>query len=177
MKKIFLLISLFASVAASAQNATPSVTSMTFFPFQVCRVHSSDSVQVQFILLSGNTVATISVTQTGGPTAKFTVPQPTWSGNNAAVAFWLQGLAPGAYTFTATGKDVAGNTTMVTQNLIVVADPVCPAPRTVTSITLPLPVQTLTILGQTVTIPAQTITIPASALPAGSIKFNDGSVQ
>lgn len=169
MKKLFLLSALFVSLIATAQNTSPSLTSMTFFPLLSARVHSSDSAQIAFILLSGNTVTSITVTQTAGPSVKFTVPTPTWSGYNASVAFWLQGLAPGSYTFTAVGKDVAGNATTVTQNLTVVADPVCPAcptcpaPRTVTSVTFPF-------LGQS-------ITIPASALPAGSIKYSDGSTQ
>lgn len=183
MKKLLLLAALFCSLGAMAQNTTPSATSMTFFPFQACRVHSSDSVQILFLLQSGNTVASITVTQTAGTSIKFTAPSPVWSGNNASVAFWLQGLAPGNYTFTAVGKDVAGNSTTVSQNLMVVADPVCPvcatcpAQRSVASVSFPLPAQTLTILGQTFTIPAQTLIIPASALPAGSIKFSDGSQQ
>ncbi len=171
MKKLFLLIALFSSLAAFSQNASPSVTSMTFFPFQACRVHSSDSVQVQFILLSGNTVSTITVTQTAGPAAKFAVPTPTWSGNNAAVAFWLQGLAPGVYTFQAVGKDVAGNTTTVTQNVTVVADPVCPVCPTCPAIPTPRTVATLqvNILGTWVPVPVNSSTV--------KVVFTDGGNQ
>jgi hypothetical protein len=169
MKKLFL----FAMILSALQSFGQTPDSYIFTPYTQERFRSSDSILVGF-QLSTNSVATASITsviQSAGPTVKFALT-PQWiSGQTVNQTFWLQGLAPGTYSFTATAKSGSGTTGTQTKTFTVIADPVCPvcptcppipAPRIATSITL-------SIYGVPVTIP-----LPAAGV---GIKYNDGSTQ
>lgn len=165
MKKYLLIIAILFSLTGFGQTAPDSYT---FTPYTFSRIHSSDSVQVQFQLSTNNMKnATItSIIQTAGPVVKWTT-SPSWiSGTTTNSAFWLHGLAPGNYAFTATALSGSGTTGTQVATLQVVADPVCPVcpvippPRTATAISI-------TINGQVITIP----------LTGTKITYNDGSTQ
>lgn len=139
MKNFLFLLATLISLTAFGQ--VPGDL-FSFVPFVTSRVHASDSVQVQFVLATNSTTSpSIAITQTGGPTVKFT-PANNWiEGSMMTTTFWLQGLAPGNYAFTAVGKSGSGTTSSQVATLTVVADPVIPVcpiippPRTVTGVT------------------------------------------
>lgn len=162
-KQIFVLLAVLASVQLFAQADT-----YTFVQFATSRYHSSDSVQINFVLSTNNIakLPSISIIQTAGPVVKFTTA-PTWTtGAVLGSSFW-QGLAPGTYSFTATATSGSGTVGTQTATIQVVADPVIPVcpvippPRTVTSLQI--------------TINGQLFTIPINA----GVKFgySDGGTQ
>jgi hypothetical protein len=162
MKKIIFIIALFSSLHSFAQTANTFV----FTQFASSRVRASDSIQVSFQLSTNNpkTAFITSIVQTAGPTVKFT-PDSSWiSGTTVNRGFWLQGLAPGTYTFTATGVSGSGTTGQQTETFTVIPDQVCPpipAPRLLSSVTIRIGLQTITL----------------SAAELQSIKYVDGSTQ
>ena len=105
----------------------------------------------------------ITVTQASGASVKFT-PTTTWSGDNGICAFWVQGLPPGNYAFTATGTDVSGNKAILTQNLTIVPDPVCP-------VCPPPPV----VLGSSIPVASWSV-VMVNGVGRIQIQYKDGSV-
>lgn len=166
MKKLFLFALILSALQSFGQTDI-----FAFTPYSSSRYRSSDSIQVGFQVSTNNATspaAITSIVQTAGPAVKFTV-NPSWiTGTTTNSDFWLQGLQPGTYSFTATGKSSSGTTGTQTKTFTVIADPVCPvcppipAPRVATSITL-------SIYGVPVTIP-----LPANGV---GIKYSDGSTQ
>lgn len=164
MKKLFLFVLILSALQSFGQ--APDI--FAFTPYTVSRVRSSDSVQINFQLATNNPAnASIkSITQTAGSSIKFT-PAPSWiSGTTLNQGFWLSGLTPGTYSFTATGVSGSGTTGTQTVSVVVIPDQVCPpippppAPRLATSVTL--------------MVGGISVTIPASAL---KIAYADGSSQ
>lgn len=167
MKKLFILFALFASLGAAAQSSQGTSEVFVFQPVSSQRVRSTDSVQVFATLVTNHLVQGIAWSQVSGPAmVKFSAVTSYYGASVATSAFWLDSLVAGTYVFKATGQSSSGTSGSVTDTLTVIPAivcPICPAPRTMTSITLPF-------LGQN-------ITIPASAIPPGSIKYNDGTNQ
>jgi hypothetical protein len=170
MKKLFL----FAMILSALQSFGQTVDVFVFTPYTSSRYRSSDSIQVGFQLSTNNAASPAQITsivQTAGPAVKFTI-NPSWTtGTTTNSDFWLQGLQPGTYSFTATGKSSSGTTGTQTKTFTVIADPVCPvcptcppppAPRIATSITF-------TFFGKAVTIP-----LPATG---AGITYDNGSTQ
>jgi hypothetical protein len=138
MKKVILLLAVvFSAFASQAQTGDL----LSFFPFMNSRVHQSDSVQVVFQLLTSSTTApSIAITQTAGPAVKF-APTFNWmEGSMETGTFWLQGLTPGTYTFTAAAKSGTGATSSQSYTLTVVADPAAPSVTSVTVLFYGIPV-------------------------------------
>ena len=125
MKKLLIIALTALAFNTYGQNLSPLGANLNFLPFVSSRIHSSDSVRVEFILQSSSTSAFITISQPAGQNVKYT-QDSTWIGNTEVYGFWLKGQPVGNYSFTATGQDVAGNKATVTQSLTVVADPVCP---------------------------------------------------
>ncbi|HEY4288278.1 MAG TPA: hypothetical protein VGN00_14335 [Puia sp.] len=165
MKKIILSISILISLAASAQTSSQLGELFYFLPVSGAqRVHSSDSVNVFATLVTSSTITSMTVAQTGGPTVTIPAGQPVYTSGVLAVRnFWLQGLAPGAYTFKFTGVTQSGSTGSFTETVTVIPDVVCPpvpAQRVATSVTF--------------TINGVAVTVPATGL---KITYNNGSSQ
>lgn len=159
MKKLLIIALLFSALQSFGQ-----VDTYTFTPYTTERFRSSDSIQVGFQLSTNNaaTANITSVVQTGGPTVKF-VTTPVWvSGQTVNLTFWLQGLAPGTYSFTATGKSGSGTTGTQTKTFTVVADPVCP------------PVTQRSVTSVSIVVGGVTVTIPASGL---KFAYDNGTTQ
>lgn len=163
MKNLLIICFLLFSVNGFAQYVGSSIT---FFPFAASRAHKSDSTQIQFLATSNETISTVAITQTLGPTVAINAKTAYFGNSNTQTAYWVQGLQPGTYAWKATVKVPSGNTAFVVDTLNVVADPicpicpVCPAPRTVTSIQVNL-------FGIMVSVP----------LISAKLIYSDGSTQ
>lgn len=168
--KVLLFVFLLLSLGASAQTANQA-KNLCLNP--ACPISyaygSTDTVFVEINASDGNGVSYWR--QISGPTVKLPKDTAIWvTSIQAFDGFYLSGLTPGTYTLQDSVVTKAGSiaTQQVTFTVLAPppACPVCPtipAPRMVTSVSF-------TLFGQNVT-------IPASALPAGSIKFNDGTTQ
>jgi hypothetical protein len=158
MKKLLFILPILFSLSAFAQTAiVPSTDSYyVWMQYSAPRVHPSDSVQVAATLLTNGNVSGITWSQPPGQTVTITPTYTSRIGVMAQSSFWLQGLTPGTYSFTASAT-VNGQLLTYSLQVTVVADP---APRTVT--------------GLSITIDGQLIAIPLSGV---KILFSDNSTQ
>lgn len=162
MKKLTLILALLISLASFGQTQIVTDSYYYWMPYVSPRVHASDSVQVTATILTNGNVQGISWTQTAGPAVKINSFFSTKVGFLGQSVFWLQGLVPGTYSFTATAT-VNGVPLSVTDSFTVVPDivcPVCPSPRTVTSLSI-------TVAGVKVSIP----------VAGANFGFSDGGSQ
>jgi hypothetical protein len=158
MKKLIIIPILFILAAAHAQSSVFGLQ-----PAVSQRVYAGDSVQLFAILAGNGTVQGITWSQPAGQTITInpsTTLLASWPGGAVtSSSFWTNITTPGIYYFKAAGN-INGTSGIVTDTLNLIASP---APRLVTSIAL--------------TIYGVPVIISASGLPAGAIKFNNGTVQ
>lgn len=153
MKKLIIPLLLFVSLASFGQTQIVSGTDSYYvwLPYQSQQVHQSDSVQISATILTNGSVSGISWTQTAGPTVTIAPSFSTRVGIMGQSSFWLQGLTPGTYIFTATAT-VNGKSFSTTDTVNIVANATCP---TITG-------AQLTLFGQTLTLPVGSLILSMS---------------
>lgn len=137
MKKLLYIAAIFISLTSCAQTqiVTGSDSYYVFLSYTSPRVHQADSVQIWSTILTNGSVSGISWSQVSGPTVPINPTFSTKVGILGQSSFWLQGVTPGTYVFTATAT-VNGKPFSTNDTLNVIANVICPAPRTVTAISL-----------------------------------------
>lgn len=161
MKKLLtiLLISVYLACAGQTQIVTGTDSYYRWLPYASQRVHQSDSVQLVATILTNGNVSSITWMQTAGTAVKITPMFSTEVGILGQSSFWVSGLSPGNYSFTATAT-VNGQPFTTVDSFTVAPDMVCPPPRTVTGLQAQL-------FGVWVTIP----------ITSAKFAFSDGSTQ
>lgn len=149
------------SLAASGQTQIIPGTDSYYrwLPYASQRVHQSDSVQIEATILTNGNVSGITWMQTAGTAVKITPMFSVEVGILGQSSFWVSGLSPGNYSFTATAI-VNGQPFTTTDSFTVVPDMVCPPPRTVTGLQAQL-------FGAWINIP----------LTSAKFTFSDGTTQ
>lgn len=161
MTKLLIILLISVSLAASGQTQIIPGTDSYYrwLPYTAPRVHQSDSVQLVATTLTNGNVSGITWTQTAGPTVKIAPTFLAEVGILGQSSVWVNGLAPGNYSFTATAI-VNGQPFTTVDSFTVVPDLVCPTQRTVTGLQVQL-------FGAWITVP----------LASAKFTFNDGTTQ
>jgi len=161
MKNLLIILLISVSLAASGQTQIIPGTDSYYrwLPYASPRVHQSDSIQIEATILTNGNVSGITWTQTAGTAVKITPMFSVEVGILGQSSFWVSGLSPGNYSFTATAI-VNGQPFTTTDSFTVVPDMVCPPPRMVTGLQAQL-------FGVWVTIP----------ITSAKFTFSDGTTQ
>src|SRR6185503_6191259 len=130
---IILLVSISLAAAGQTQIVTGTDSYYRWMPYASQRVHQSDSVQIEATILTNGNVSGITWMQTAGTAVKITPMFSVEVGILGQSSFWVSGLSPGNYSFTATAT-VNGQPFTTVDSFTVVPDMMCPPPRTVTGL-------------------------------------------